>query len=118
MAYLLLIVEPRSQREARTDEQAHQAYDEMVRFGEGLAQRGLLRACESLRPDQHGVRVSTDNGKTVLRDGPFAEAREMVGGFFLIDCDSRDEAVAIASACPAAAWASVEVREIAPCHVR
>ena len=48
---------------------------------------------------------------------PFAEAKEMVGGFFLIDVATRDEAVAIASRCPAARWASVEVRECAPCYV-
>ena len=117
MAYLLLIVEPRGQREARTEEEARGLYDEMVRFGEGLAARGLLRASESLRADQHGVRVQIRDDKPQLRDGPFTEAREMVGGFFLIDCATREEAIAIASACPAARWATVEVREVAPCHV-
>ena len=52
-----------------------------------------------------------------LVDGPFAEAREMVGGFFLIDVATREEALAIARRCPAVAWATVEVRECAPCHV-
>jgi len=50
-------------------------------------------------------------------DGPFAEAKEMIGGFFLLNCDTREEAVAIAAACPAAAWATVEVREVAPCYL-
>lgn len=117
MAYLLLIVEPRGQRDTRTQEEARQLYDEMVRYGEGLAARGLLRASESLRPDQHGVRIQHRDGKAVLRDGPFSEAKEMVGGFFLIDCATRDEAVAVASECPAAQWATVEVREVAPCYV-
>ncbi|MBS0312249.1 MAG: dehydrogenase [Thiobacillus sp.] len=117
MAYLLLIVEPRGQRDTRTQEEARQLYDDMVRYGQGLAARGLLRASESLRPDQHGVRIQQREGKAILRDGPFAEAKEMVGGFFLIDCATREEAIAIASACPAAQWATVEVREVAPCYV-
>lgn len=117
MAYLLLIVEPRGQRDTRTQEEARQLYDDMVHYGQGLAARGLLRASESLRPDQHGVRIQQRDGKTVLRDGPFAEAKEMVGGFFLIDCNTLEEAIAIASACPAAQWATVEVHEVAPCHV-
>lgn len=117
MAYMLLIIEPRGQRDTRTQEEARGLYDEMVRFGEGLAARGLLRASESLRPDQHGVRVQVRDDKALLRDGPFAEAREMIGGFFLINCATREEAIAIASECPAARWATVEVREVAPCHV-
>lgn len=117
MAYLLLIVEPRGQRTSRAPEEAHRVYDEMVAFGEDLQNRGLLRASESLRTDDHAVRVSTVEGRAQLRDGPFAEAKEMVGGFFMIDVATRDEAVAIAHRCPAAGWATVEVRECAPCYV-
>lgn len=117
MAYLLLIIEPRGQRDTRNEEEARGLYDEMVRFGEGLAARGLLRASESLRADQHGVRVQVRDDKALLRDGPFTEAKEMVGGFYLIDCATREQAVAIASECPAARWATVEVREVAPCYV-
>jgi hypothetical protein len=49
-------------------------------------------------------------------DGPFAEAKEMVGGFFLLGCGTRDEAIAIAAECPAAEWCTVEVRAVAPCY--
>lgn len=118
MRYLLLIVEPRGQREARTEDEGRALYGEMVRFGESLASRGQLLASESLRPDRHGVRVQQQNGKPVLLDGPFAEAKEMVGGFYLIDCATKEDAVKIAADCPAARWATVEVREVAPCHVR
>jgi hypothetical protein len=51
----------------------------------------------------------------VVRDGPFAEAKEMVGGFFLLTCETRDQALEIARACPAAEWATIEVRELGPC---
>ncbi len=54
----------------------------MVRFGEGLKARGLLKAVESLQSDVTGVRVSVRGGKRALLDGRFAEAKEMVGGFF------------------------------------
>jgi hypothetical protein len=89
----------------------------MVRFGEGLAERGLLRASESLRTDSQGVRVQVRDGKRMLLDGPFTEAKEMVGGFYLLDNVTKEEAIAIAAKCPAAQWASVEVRELAPCYV-
>ena len=115
MAYLLLIVEPRGQRAERTPEEGQLAYAQMVRFGEGLKARGLLKAVESLQSDASGVRVSVRGGKRKLLDGPFAEAKEMVGGFFLIDGVTREQAIAIAGECPAAGWATVEVREVGPC---
>ncbi|WP_028080874.1 YciI family protein [Solimonas soli] len=116
MSYLLLIVEPRGQREARSPQEGEDAYAQMVRWGESLKARGVLQASESLRSDRDGQRVQVRAGKAVVRDGPFAEAKEMVGGFFLLSCASRAEALAIAESCPAAAWATVEVREIAPCY--
>jgi hypothetical protein len=93
MKYMLMIVEPRGQRDTRSEDEGRALYAEMVEFGQGLAARGQLVASESLRPDSHGVRVQRRGEQASLVDGPFAEAREMVGGFFLIECDSRDEAV-------------------------
>jgi hypothetical protein len=118
MRYMLIIVEPRGQREARGEDEGRALYAEMVEFGQGLAARGQLLASESLRPDSHGVRIQRRGEQASLIDGPFAEAREMVGGFFLIECDSRAEALEIAQSCPATRFASVEVRECAPCYVQ
>ncbi len=117
MDYLLLIIEAREDRESRSEEDGRALYDEMVRFGEDLAARDQLVASRALRPDRDGVRIQQHEGTSKLRDGPFAESKEMVGGFYLIDCASREEAIAIAGRCPAARFATVEVRECAPCYV-
>jgi len=57
------------------------------------------------------------DGERQLMDGPYAEAKEMIGGFFLLTCESREEALALAAECPAAQWATVEVRELGPCFM-
>ncbi|MGP8032578.1 MAG: YciI family protein [Steroidobacteraceae bacterium] len=116
MAYLLLIVEPRGQREDRDVPHGRDAYESMVRYGEGLQQRGVLLATGSLRHDRHGARLSVRGGKRTVVDGPFTEAKELVGGYFLIDVETRDEALAFAGECPAAEWATIEVRELGPCY--
>jgi hypothetical protein len=116
MSYMLLIVEPREQRVSRAPEDGHAVYDRMVRFTHDLKSRGILRASESLVSDDRAVRVQVRDGQSRLVDGPFVEAKEMVGGFFLLDCDSHDEALKIARECPAAEWCTVEVRETGPCY--
>ena len=117
MGYMLMIVEPRGQRKARSAQEGQAAWDSMLRFAGNLKDRGLLMAGESLRTDAEGTRVAIRGGKSTLLDGPFAEAKEMVGGFFLLDCKTKDEAIAIARECPAAQWATVEVREVGPCFL-
>ncbi len=117
MAYMLLIHEPQGQREARTEAQGKQLFAQMVEFGAQLKKRGVLVATESLAGQGSGARVQVRGGSTHVLDGPFAEAKEMVGGFYLLSCDTRGEALAIAAQCPAAQWATVEVREVAPCYV-
>ena len=116
MRYLLLIMEPHGQRAERGLAGGQEAYARMQRFGAGLQARGLLRASESLASTEQAVRLQVRDGQTRLTDGPFAETKEMVGGFFLIDCATREEAIAIARDCPAAEWATVEMRELAPCY--
>jgi hypothetical protein len=116
MTYMLLIIEPTEQRRSRTPAEGREAYAQMQAFGESLQSRGLLRGTESLRSLNEAARVAVRNGRAQVLDGPFAETKEMVGGFFLLDCDTRDEAVAIAAECPAARWCTVEVRALGPCY--
>ncbi|HEY0887579.1 MAG TPA: YciI family protein [Ramlibacter sp.] len=115
MPFLLLIQEPVGQRQQRTRAEGEAVYDRMVRFAADLQARGVLRAVESLSSQDGAARVKVSGGRAQVLDGPFSEAKEMVGGFFLLDCATREEAVAIAALCPAAEWATVEVRETGPC---
>lgn len=115
MSYMLLIVEPVGQRATRTEDQGRQAYASMQRFAQSLAEQGKLKAVESLASQTTAVRVSRSAGQVDLLDGPFAEAKEMVGGFFLLQDVTREEAIALAQACPASQWCTVEVRALAPC---
>jgi hypothetical protein len=115
MSYLLLIVEPLEQRRSRTPEEGRAAYDTMTRFAQDLRARGVLVDAQSLASTSDAVRIEVREGERRIIDGPFAEAKEMVGGFFLLNCDREEEAVAIAAECPAAKWCTVEVRRLAPC---
>lgn len=115
MSQLLLILEPPEGRRQRPAAERPEAYAAMLRWSERLKARGVLLASESLKSADEAARVEVRGGETRLRDGPFAEAKEIVGGFFLLDC-GRAEAIALAGECPAAAWATVEVREVGPCY--
>ena len=117
MPYMLLIHEPVGQRQTRSLDEGRAVYERMLRFADELKARGVLQAVESLASqDKDSVRVQVNKGRAQVVDGPFTEAKEMVGGFFLLDCATRDEAIAIARECPAAEWATVEVRLVAPCY--
>jgi hypothetical protein len=115
MAYMLLILEERGDRQARGVEQGRVVYDRMLRFAADLRARGVLKGGDALKSESERVRLQVRDSKHTLLDGPFAEAKEMVGGYFLLDCKTKQEAVAIARECPAAEWATVEVREIGTC---
>jgi hypothetical protein len=112
---MLLIVEPRGQRATRTESEGRAVYDRMVRFSEELKQQGLLTISQSLKSDTGAARVKLRGDSAMVTDGPFAETKEVIGGFFLLTCNTREEAIEIARRCPAAQWATVEVRELGPC---
>lgn len=111
MSHLLLIHEPVGQRATRSEAEGREAYARMQAFGEAIAAAGQLAGVASLAGLAQARRVQ---GTQVL-DGPFAEAKEMVGGFFLLQGTTPEQALAWARQCPAAEWATVEVRALAPC---
>jgi hypothetical protein len=114
MGYMLLIVEPPGQREARGLEAGQEVFARMQAFAAGLEQRGVLRGVNALK--RGATRVSSAGGRVTAHDGPFAETKELIGGYFLLDGVTREQALAIAADCPAAAWATVELREIGTCY--
>jgi hypothetical protein len=115
MRYMLLIVEPPGQREARTREEGETAYARMLAFADELRADGTLLAVESLATPARATRVRVRAGQPQMLDGPFAEAKEMIGGFFLVECANAEAALDIARRCPAAGWATVEVRPTSAC---
>ena len=114
MSYMLLIVEPKGQRRTRSADQGHDLYQRMLDYGEKLKAQGVLIASNSLR--EAAVRLNVHGGRARMTDGPFTESKEFVGGFFLLDCASREQALQLAGECPAAEWATIEVREVGPCY--
>ena len=116
MSYMLLIIEPVGQRQQRGVEAGQAVYQRMLQFTADLQARGVLLASQSLAGTSDATRLKVRNGQRSMVDGPFAETKEMVGGFFLLNCESREEALAIAAGCPAAEWCTVEVRATGPCY--
>ena len=114
MSYMLLIVEPAGQRQTRSLAEGHGLYQRMLEYGERLHAEGLLVATNALR--EAAVRVNVHNGRPKVTDGPFTEAKEMIGGFYLLNTDDREQALRIAAECPAVEWATVEVREVGTCY--
>lgn len=115
MAYMILILQPPHGAEAISDAEGKRRYDVMMAYAADLGRTGKLLAGDALGTDETGTRISRAGGKRVAVDGPFSEAKEVVGGFFLLDCATRGEAMALAERCPAADWTIVELRETGPC---
>jgi hypothetical protein len=89
-----------------------EAVSTMGKYNEELSKAGVLLALDGLHPPGSGVRVSFPGGKATVTDGPFAEAKEMIGGYWLIDVKSKDEAVEWAKRCPGSEHEVIEIRQI------
>jgi len=96
---------------AAEGEQIHAAYKS---YTEELKKAGVWRGGEPLMPSAEGKKVTVREGKTRIVDGPFTEAKEVLGGFYMVDVPSRDEAVKWAAKCPGAHHGTMEVREVMP----
>ena len=84
----------------------------MMKYNDDLKKAGVLLALDGLHPPSMGSRVSFEGGKPKVTDGPFAEAKEVLGGYWMIDVKSKEEAVAWASRCPASENETIEVRQV------
>jgi hypothetical protein len=112
MQYLLILSEEPGLIE--TPEQRQQAVERVGEFAMGLVGEGVLRGGSPLRPVAEGKQVRAREGRERVVDGPFAEAKEVIAGYMIIDVPDMETAVKIASRCPNAEFGSVEVREIVP----
>jgi hypothetical protein len=84
----------------------------MMRYNEALKEAGVLITLDGLHPPSMGARVSFAGGKPVVTDGPFAESKEVLGGYWMIEVNSRDEAIAWATRCPASSNEIIEIRQV------
>lgn len=84
----------------------------MMKYNESLQKAGVLLGIDGLHPPSMGVRVSFSGGKAKVTDGPFAEAKEVVGGYWMIQVKSKEEAIEWASRCPASDNEMIEVRQV------
>jgi hypothetical protein len=111
MRYLLLMIDGALSREW-PQARGRAGYERMMEWTKGLAAKDMLLMADPLCPDTEGARLRLQGGTPVVTDGPFVETKDVVGGFIMIRCASRDEAIAVAKTCPALEWGTVEVREI------
>jgi hypothetical protein len=111
MRYLLLIYTAETE-EQPTEEVANASHAAYAAFTADIKARGLFQAGEALTPTSTATTVRVVDGETVATDGPFAETKEALGGFYLIEARDLDEAIETAAKIPAAAEGSIEVRPI------
>ena len=88
------------------------AVEAMMKYNETLQKAGVLLALDGLHPPSAGARVSFHGGKPTVTDGPFAEAKEVLGGYWMIQVKSKGEAIEWASRCPASDGDVIEVRQV------
>jgi len=112
MQYLLLIYMDERLMANVTPEDGQKMSAEYGVFTQGIIQNGNFKAGDRLKPTSTATTVRVKDGKTLATDGPFAETREALGGYYLIEAKDLDEAVGIAARIPAAQHGCVEVRPI------
>ncbi|HEY1427699.1 MAG TPA: YciI family protein [Caulobacteraceae bacterium] len=112
MRYMMLMI-PGGYATAAPDAMpSAEAVQAMMRYNEELKEAGVLLSLDGLHPPSAGARVSFKGGKPVVTDGPFAETKEVLGGYWMIDVSSRDEAIAWARRCPAGEDDVIEIRQV------
>lgn len=115
MRYVILIAGDEQASLKMSKEEGERIVAAYFRYTEDLKKAGVLLAGEALQPSPTGARVSLKDGKRSVVDGPFSESKELIGGYYLIDVSSKDEAIEWASRCPAAQLGErsyVEVRAV------
>ena len=112
MQYLLLIYSDESDKKMSTPGDTAQMMKEYGEFTASITKSGNMRAGDALQPTSTATTVRVREGKTLTTDGPFAETREQLGGYYLIEAKDLDEATKIAARIPTARFGSIEVRPV------
>ena len=114
MQYLLMIYGNEAGMQAASKDQVTQMSAAYMAYTEAMKQAGVIRGGERLRPTSEATTVRVKNGKTEVLDGPYADTKEQLGGYFMIDVPDLDAALAWAAKCPGASMGTMEVRPIWP----
>ena len=109
MKYMLLIY---LDENSLNESERAQCYEDSAGYARQLHSNGKYLAAAPLQPTSTATSVRTRNGKRLVTDGPFAETREQLGGFFLIDAENLNKAIEIAGEIPAGRWGTVEIRPL------
>ena len=112
MQYLLLIYDPEKAWTTMPEEERNKLFTEYMTFTNDIKASGHYRAGDALQPTHTATTVRVRDGKTSTTDGPFAETREQLGGYYLVEAKDLDEATRIAARIPSAKIGSIEVRPV------
>ena len=112
MQYLLLINDDETTWESSASAEREAMYAEYGRFTQELIAAGALVGANELQPSTTATTVSVRDGETIVSDGPYAETKEVLGGYYLIDVETLDEALEWAAKIPSARYGHIEVRPI------
>jgi hypothetical protein len=112
MQYLLLIYESEKAWEALPEPERNKIFEEYMTFTNDIKASGHYRAGEALEPVHTATTLRVRDGKPAITDGPFAETREQLGGYYLVEAKDLDEAAKIAARIPGARTGSIEIRPI------
>jgi hypothetical protein len=112
MRFMMLMIPKGYEAVAPGTVPSAEAVGRMMKYNEALKEAGVLITLDGLHPPSEGTRVSFAGGKPMVTDGPFTEAKEVIGGYWMIDVKSKDEAIAWASRCPASSNEIIEIRQV------
>jgi hypothetical protein len=112
MRYLLMIYSDENDVGTLSPDEGNAVLAEYGTFMEEMGTRGVLQGGERLRPTADATSVRVRDGEVLTSDGPFAETKEQIGGYFAVDCKDLDEAIEVAAKIPGARFGTIEVRPI------
>jgi hypothetical protein len=114
MQYMLLIYGDESAQAAASPDEQNAVYQAYWQYGEWLNEKGWNAGGDPLRDTSHATVVRVRDGDRVVTDGPFAETKEQLGGYYIVDVPNLDDAIEAAARCPGAEHGTMEVRPILP----